>query len=197
MLDETIVVSKVEGGEYTPLPDDVYTVELVDISAEQKPTYDTRSKPENEQVMETVFNFLFGVLDAGEDIRGRRLIQSFVPSYLYIGSKGKNKLYDIIEALQGQSVSPEQEAMGISGKELNMLVGKQCRVGTSTQEKGEKKYTNIDKWLPAREQKPALTTDERSKLSFPEKKEEKVDYGNIPNTNVPYPTGEETAPHPF
>jgi hypothetical protein len=171
MLDETIVVTKVEAENYTPLPDDVYTVELVDIVSEQRPTYDTRSLPKEQQEMETVFNFLFGVLDSGEDVRGRRLIQSFVPSYLYISNKGKNKLYQIVEALQGDTVSPDQEAFGISGKELNMLVGKQCRVGTKTEAKGDKSYTNIDKWLVSREPKTALTADEKSKLAFPKKEE--------------------------
>lgn len=172
MLAETIVVSKVEAENYTPLPDDVYTVELVDIVAEERPTYDTRNEAKENQKMETVFNFLFGVLDTGEDVRGRRLIQSFVPSYLYISGKGKNKLYQIVEALQGDTISPEQEAMGISGKELNMLVGKQCRVGTKTETKGEKSYTNIDKWLVSREPKIALTNDEKAKLEFPKKTSE-------------------------
>lgn len=174
MLEETIVAVKKESEDYTPLPDDVYTVELVDIVAEQRPTYDTRNNPKEEQVMEVVFNFLFGVLDAGDDIRGRRVLQSFVPSYLYVSGKGKNKLYQIVEALQGQTVSPEQEAYGISGKELNALIGKQCRVGTKTETKGEKSYTNIDKWIVAREFKTPLTPDEKGKLEFPKKKDEET-----------------------
>lgn len=171
MLDETILVSKKEAENYAPLPDDIYTVQLVDIMSETRPTYDTRNSPKEEQEIETVFNFLFGVLEAGDDIRGRRIIQSFVPTYLYIGNKGKNKLYQIVEALQGSSISQEQEAFGISGKELNELVGKQCRVGTKAEVKGDKTYTNIDKWLVARESKTALTTEEKANLDFPKKEE--------------------------
>lgn len=171
MLNENIVVEKQEATEYSPIPEDIYTVELLDINARVEETYDSKTKRKSDDTlkpeMETVFDFQFVLLegkDGDKDLRGRSLFQNFVPSYLYISTKkGKNKLYQIIEALQAQSVSPEQEAMGISGKELNALIGRQCRVGTTNKVSGDKTYSNIDKFLPVKDTYPALTAGEKEK----------------------------------
>ena len=190
MLDPNITVEKREGGEYEPIPDDVYTVQLIDINSEKRPTYDTRNKPDGEKEYELVFNFLFGLLDGmddtGKELRGRRLIQNFVPSYLYVSGKGKNKLYQIVEALQRQTVSPEQEAHGITGSDLNNLIGEQCRVGTKTEEKGEKKYTNIDKWMMVREEKTPFTADEKIKIGWPQKKDDAQEENTVTPEDIPF-----------
>lgn len=169
MLDENMHVEKKEVIEYKPLPPDVYTVELLDITAKENETYDSKqARKEGSQIqpiLETVFDFQFVLLegtDADEELRGRSVFQNFVPSVFYISAKnGKNKLYQIIEALQKAPLSPEQEAYGVSGKDINALIGKQCRVGTVVNVKGEKSYTNIDKFLPSKETFVGLTTEEK------------------------------------
>jgi hypothetical protein len=165
MLDETIHVEKKEASDYKPLPDDMYQVELLDVVSEMRPTYDTRLKPDNEKEYEAVFNFQFTVLEDGEfdgkPLRGRNIWYNFVPSYLYIGKNGKNALYQIVEAFQGQSLSPEQEAMGITGKYINDLIGKQCRVVTKQKTKGEKTFMNIESLLPAKTLLAALDAKEK------------------------------------
>lgn len=165
MVDENLAVPKKEANEYNPLPDDMYQVELLDIASEERPTYDTRLKPDAEKEFETVFNFQFTVLEDGEfdgkPLRGRNIWQNFVPSYLYIGRKGKNTLYQIIEALTGQIVTPEQEAFGITGKDLNALVGLQCRVVTKKKTKNDKTFSNVESFLPAKAQMSGLSGEEK------------------------------------
>jgi hypothetical protein len=208
MLDETFTVTKKEATEYTPIPEDIYTVELLDIISKTEETYDSKEARKKdvhlEPEMETVFDFQFVLLegkDGDKDLRGRNLFQNYVPTYLYVSSKkGKNKLYQIIEALQGQTVSPEQEAFGISGKELNLLIGKQCRVGTTNKTSGDKVYSNIDKFLVVKDKYPALTAEERDKSRIKPKDEEEERPSNITGTNIPYPNGSETGadmPSPF
>jgi hypothetical protein len=181
MLDENIVVEKQEATEYTPVPEDIYTVELLDINARVEETYDSKTKRKGDETlpkeMETVFDCQFVLLegkDGDKDLRGRNLFQNFVPSYLYISTKkGKNKLYQIVEALQGQTLSPEQEAYGITGKDLNALIGKQCRIGTTNKQSGDKVYSNIDKFLVVKDTYPSLTEEEKEKARIKPKTDEK------------------------
>jgi hypothetical protein len=168
MLDPNINVEKKEAANYKPLPDDMYQVEFFDVTAEKRPTYDTRNLADDEKIYETVFNFQFVVLEEtvveGDSIRGRYVYENFVPSFLYIGKNGKNTLYNIIEALQGQTISPEQEAFGISGKDINNLIGKQCRVVTKQKTKGDKTFMNIDSYLPAKINLTPLSADEKQAM---------------------------------
>jgi len=187
MLNNDFVAEKKETQSFPPLPEDMYTVELVDVASEKRPTYDTRLKPDNEKEYETVLNFQFGLLDGSEDgnsLRGRSVWANFVPSYLYISRKnGKNNLYKIVEALQGFAVSPQQEAEGISGTYLNSFVGKQCRVVTENKIDGDKVFTNINKFLPAKEQLVALTAEEKTAIR---PKKDKEDKEEIPEIEYPH-----------
>ena len=190
MLDNNLKVEKKETVEFQPLPEDMYTVELLDITSEERSTYDTRNKPEAEQEKETVMNFQFVLLegkDGDKDLRGRNIFQNFVPTFLYISNKnGKNKLYQIVEALQGQTISPEQEAYGITGEFLNSLVGKQCRVTTINKTSGEKTYSNIDRYLAVKETYPALTEEEKENAKVKPKEDEKTDTPQITEDDVPF-----------
>lgn len=169
MLDNNLVAEKKESVEYEPLPDDMYQVELLDVNAKVEESYNSKkaraTDPTLEPVMETVFDFQFTLLDGeenGKSLRGRNLWQNFVPSFLYISTKnGKNKLYQIIEAFQGSPLTDKQEAEGISGSEINALIGKQCRVVTKNKAKGDKIYTNIDSFLSAKTKLEPLTAEEK------------------------------------
>lgn len=182
MLDETIVVEKKESTTFAPLPNDMYQVELLDITSKEHETFDSKKARANDAsltpIMETVFDFQFTVLETtevdGKSIRGRNIFENFVPSYLYIGKNGKNTLYQIVEALQGQTISPEQEAMGITGKELNMLIGKQCRVITVQKTKGDKTYMNIDNYLTIKAPLTPLTEEEKKEAFIKPKVEEEA-----------------------
>ena len=168
MVDPNMTLPKEEAKEYKPFPEDVYAVELLDVNAKESETYDSKEarktnvhlEPEMEMKLDFQFVLLEGEQD-GESLRGRNIFQNFVPSYLYISAKGKNKLFQITEALQGESLSPKQEAEGITGADLNAFIGKQCRVGTVNNTKGDKTYSNIDKFLPAKGEFAPLTTQEK------------------------------------
>lgn len=171
-LDENILIKKEEAKVYPPIPKDIYQAELLDITSEKRPTYDTRNKPDDEQVIETVLSFQFTILkgrdesqekEENKDLRGRNIWANFVPASLYIGKKGKNKLYKIVEALLGRDLTLEEDATGITGKMLNELIGKQCRLSVEPQTKGEKTYDVIADLLKANETLTPLTEEEKDK----------------------------------
>jgi len=173
MLDNNMELPREESKEYKPLPEDVYAVELLDVNAKEVETYDSKQDRKKDEMLapkyETVLDFQFVLLegkDGDEDLRGRNIFMNFVPSYLYISAKGKNKLYQIVEALQGSSLSQEQEAYGITGKDLNSFIGKQCRVGTVNKVNGDKTYSNIDKFLVAKGDFAPLTVEEKDKAKI-------------------------------
>ena len=213
MLNPNMSLPKEKAKEYKPLPEDVYTVELLDVNAKEVETYDSKEARKTNfdlaPVMETVLDFQFVLLegrDGETDLRGRNIFQNFVPSYLYVSSKGKNKLYQITEALQGQTLSPKQEAEGITGADLNAFIGKQCRVGTVNKKTGDKVYSNIDKFLPAKGDFTPLSAKEKEdarikpKDGDAEATAEAQFNGTVAGTEVPYPTGVETdagMPNPF
>jgi hypothetical protein len=156
----------------------VYAVELLDVNSKEVETYDSKKARLLDlnlaPIMETVLDFQFVLLegrDGETDLRGRNIFQNFVPSYLYISAKGKNKLFQITEALQGESLSQKQEAEGITGAEINAFIGKQCRVGTVNNTKGDKTYSNIDKFLFAKGEYDSLTVAEKEQATIKPKQE--------------------------
>lgn len=176
MLDESVTIEKREARVYDPIPPNMYQVELVDISSEERPVY---QKPEEK---ETVLSFQFAILSGkdkeGNDLRTRRVWENFVPTYLYISPKnGKNKLYRVTEALLGHELSPEEEAY-IDSKFLNDLIGKQCRIVTKNKPGKEagKVFSVIESYLYSEKDGKALTDEEKSPKD--EKKNEE-----IPETN--------------
>lgn len=151
MINEDIQVEVKKSAEYPPLPEKVYQVELLDINLEERPTYDTRNKPEAERVFEKVLNFQFTLLNGKDkekkDLRGRNVWENFVPTFLYISKKnGKNKLYQITEALLGEELSPEHIAM-MDTNYLNAFIGRQCQVVIKNVKKDDRVYDKIESYV--------------------------------------------------
>lgn len=164
---------KKETKVYPPLPKDIYPVELLDITSEEKPTFDTKGKSVDEQIMEIVLKFQFTVLegqDKEENLRGRNVWDGFVPTYLYEGKKGKNKLYKIVEALVGHELLPEEEAK-CDSEFINSLIGKQCRVMIEHNKKDDKIYDNIANYLPANSEEAPLTAEEKENATLKKKED--------------------------
>lgn len=154
-LDNTFKAEKRETVNYEPLPKGIYQLELIDIEEVEKLKYQSESE------YEKVLQFTFGVVNEGE-FRARRHWENFVPTTLYISSKnGKNKLYQIVEALQKDDIGQKQEAEGLDGKFLNTLIGGQVQVATGIKVKGEKSYQIVESWLPAQTSMKALEEDEK------------------------------------
>jgi len=167
MLDEKITLEVKEKAEYPPIPKDIYQVELLDITSQQKPTYDTRKETEDKQIMETILSFQFTLLDGmdGEtELRGRNIWDNFVPTYFYEGKKGKNKLLKIAEAFYGSELSPEQLAT-MGTKELNGFIGSQIRVSIEPKTSGDRTFDNIADYLKSITAKVSLTKEEIDKAS--------------------------------
>lgn len=190
MLEANIKVEKKEAQVYPPLPSDIYQVELLDIGTQQKPTYKTKTLPDDEKVYETVFKFQFTILDHRE-LRGRNVWANFVPSFLFIGKNGKNDLYKILEAMLGHEMSPEEEA-NLDSTFLNSLIGKQCRIFIETVHKGDKSFDKASKFLPAMNQLSPLTEAEKEKARVKnEKKDERKmveegEEGYVNPDNIPF-----------
>lgn len=153
---------------YPPLPEDIYQVELLDITEETVPD---KQFPGN---MQEVLTFQFVVLDAGE-YRGRSLFRRFVPTYLWRKNNEKNALYQITKALICRDMT-DDEISNFGTDQINMLVGYQLRVGTiqkaGTGKNAAEIYTNIDKFLPKKEMVERLTADEREKARVKKDRDE-------------------------
>ena len=67
MLETTFNAPKVEATDYTPLPDDMYQVELLDIESKMSESFDSKkaraTNPALAPVMEPILSFTFTVLD--------------------------------------------------------------------------------------------------------------------------------------
>ena len=174
MLTEDITIEKKEKAEYPPLPKDIYQAQILDVTAVKKPSYDTRNKPEAEQIMEVVLNFQFTLLegkDGDNELRGRNVWANFVPTYLYIGKNGKNKLYRITEAVLGAELTLEEEAK-MDKNYINGLIGKQVRISVEPSTKGDNTYDNITDWLKINNEMTPLTDEEKESAEVKNKDDE-------------------------
>lgn len=171
MIDNNFQVNKEERKVYPPLPKNIYQAELLDVSlVDSKGKF---SKPGDKN-----FNFQWVVLsgmDKGESLRGRSIFDNFIPTSLYIGKKGKNKLFLIIEAFLGRELTAEEEAKGLSGFYINSLIGKQVKIFNDHKisSDGENTYNNITSYIPIEANLTPLTAEEKENCRV--KKEQKPD----------------------
>ena len=164
MITQDINLTMKEAKEAVMLPAGSWTFELLDIAPEERPTYDTRTLPKEDQVMETVLNFDFAVLNYDENDaqwRGYTRMVGFVPTYFYQGAKGKNKLWKICEALTGEDIV---SAEGKGTEYLNSLIGKQLEGFVEHNTKGEKTYANIVGFTKVRSTLKTLTDEEKAEI---------------------------------
>lgn len=171
MINQKFKIEEKKSKQYDPIPEGTYQVELIDIEAEEKPTYNDPSKKELK------LDFEFAILNEekdqkGNELRGRRVWRNFVPTYLYIGKKGKNILFQIVESLVGQELTREQIAR-LDSEALNKLIGFQCQVFVENVKKDDKIFSNILKFMPGKKGFSELTENEKSKKE--ETDEQEVD----------------------
>lgn len=185
MLPQGIKVGMKESSGFDPIPADVYSVELLDVSSVVHPTYDTRNSPPESQEMETIFNFQFVLLEgqAGEkNLRGLSTWANFVPSYFYISKKnGKNRLFKIIEALIGHDVGMQEYSQmeNDASSFLNALIGKQCRVVIEHVQKGDKTYANPISFMKTSSLLQPLNPEEKEKAKIKKNKEERIEENKL------------------
>ena len=169
-------IPKEEKKFYPPLPEGIHQCELLDVSVEERPTFDTRNKPDNEKIMENTLKFQFTLLsgkDANGDLRGRNIWVNYVQAMLYIGKNGKNKLYQIVEALIGRELTREEEA-NFQAEYLNSYIGMQCVIGLKHKKSGENIYDNAEGFYKINTSLPSLTAEEKEKARV-KKDEEKAE----------------------
>lgn len=177
-IQTKLQIQKEEVKSYPPLPEDVYQVELLDVSDKEVETYDSKMNNAGVKAYETVLTFQYTLLEGeekGELLRGRNVWDNFVPASLYIGKNGKNKLYKIVEALLGRELTPEEEAVGIDSDFLNDLIGKQMRIGTKNKEgKQGKVFTNAESYYVAKAKLEGLSEEERDNATVKNKKDDET-----------------------
>ena len=160
MLENNLTIPKEEAKVYPPLPKNVYQVELLDITLKDATGKFAKEGDKN-------FNFQFTLLsglDGENDLRGRSVWASFVPTALYFGGKGKNELYQIVEAYLGRDLTQEEEANGLTGEFLNSFIGKQIKVFIDhkpSKNDPSKIYNNITSYMPSEVPLNSLTAEEK------------------------------------
>jgi hypothetical protein len=184
MLEEKIIIKKEESKEYPPVPEDIYQVELLDITSKWANKYKSEEK---EKQFSFQFTILAGKDKDGQNLRGRNIWKNFVKTYLYEGPKGKNSLWQIIEAIIGHDLTREEEAK-LDSDFLNSLIGKQCRVLIKNKTTEKATYSNIENFLKANDKLEPLNEEEKEVArvkvkdaeSVREEHEDSVDIADIP-----------------
>lgn len=167
MIPNDFQIPKEEKKEYLPLPKNIYQVEITDISL-----VDATGKFKQEGEKNFCFQFtLLAGKDKDTDLRGRNLWNNFVKTTLFIGKKGKNNLWQIIEAVKGRELTREEEAMGLTGADINALIGKQVKVFCDQKMSGEKMFNNITSYIHPESLLTPLTAEEKENAKVKKTKE--------------------------
>ena len=194
MLDNNFVASQMEATKYPVIPEDIYPVELLEITAKEELVKDPKRGDRMETKLSFQYVLLNGTDENGEPLRGRSVWANFVPSYLYVSQvKGKNKLYKVVESLLGRQLTQEEIMTGLNGTFLNGLIGKQCRVGIKHTIKGEKTYANPDVWYKSDTPLNALTEEEKQNATVKKKEgvtsvttKEDVQFEEVDPDKIPF-----------
>jgi len=159
MLDPGFKVSKQENATFAPLPESIYQAELLDITTIVSDNKFKRN--EKDPATRTTFKFQFTVLDP--EHRGRNIWDSWIPTTLFISKKkGKNALYQVLEAFLGHDLSPIEEN-SIDSNFLNNLVGRQIRLFVVPDPKKPTEYNIINRYMKATIGLPPLTDEEKER----------------------------------
>ena len=193
MIDDNFQILKEEAKIYPPLPKNVYQVELLDITL--KDAKGQYAKPGDKN-----FSFQF-VLLAGEEankdesgneviesLRGRSVWDNFVDTTLFIGKKGKNSLYQIVETYLERELTREEEAKGLTGAFLKSFIGKQIKVfidQVPSKKDSNIIYNNITSYIKADSQLTPLTEEEKENSKVKNKEEDTVAEPTAPTSGEP------------
>lgn len=172
MIDNEMTIPKEDKKDYPILPKNIYQVECLDISLKDATGQYAKAGDKN-----FAFQFtLLGGNDKGESLRGRNIWDNFVKTSLFIGKKGKNNLWQIIEAFIGRELTREEESMGVKGSLINSFIGKQIRIfiDQKVSEKDSKTYNVITSYMPIEATLPSLTEKERDDATVKVKTENAV-----------------------
>ena len=140
--------TKQPGSDYPDIPEGHYTLEVYDITEVEQATYDTRNKPEDEQLMETQLKCEFAILDdvkidEENTTRGRRIWRYVTPYITYPkqNKKGSN-LYWLLRGVYGSEAVSKGRLLG---DDINDLIGMQFVALIRSQEGSNgKKYPTFD-----------------------------------------------------
>ena len=127
-----IIISVGEGGNYDPLPEDVFEVMIEDIKAEKKPN------PYHDNKEELSLNVVFNIMEG--DHTGRKLFRRMSP---HISIQRPSNLYKLVSAIEGKTL----DGAFFEDFKLKTLLGKFLRVTVKNVTKGENTYSNIDSFL--------------------------------------------------
>ena len=170
MIENNFKIEKKEASEIKPIPEGMYQAKIKDINSEERPTYDTKTLPKEEHVMENVFSVEYELLngeEAGKSLVGHSLYKNFVPGYFYISRKnGKNALYQVVESALARELSPEEEVTFEASK-MNELIGKEVIIGVKNTTKDGTTYSNIEQLYKAQSQPQVDVAKELEQSDIP------------------------------
>ncbi len=147
---QNITLEKKETKVYPALPEDIYQVELIDIS-------EVEGKKYKSEELEKKLKFEFAVVEDGE-FYGYRVWKRLPLTAPNNDEQYENNLHKIVKAIKGRSLTFD-ECVTFGTDELNELFNKQLRVTTKNTEKDGKIFTNIEAYLPVKSNLPAFSQD--------------------------------------
>ena len=158
-------------GDFENIPEDIYHCVIEDVNLEERQVYQS-------QDVEEVLNFKFTILEEG-DFLGQKVWKKIRP-ILNAGWDGgsPSDLYELWKSAMKVLPNIQQLEMGLSGDEINSLIGEQLRVTVKikTSAKG-KEYNKIEGFMSAKSKLPApkLKSKEAGEIKKLEAKKEVED----------------------
>ena len=153
MLQNNFKTPISQKGDFENLPEDIYHVVIEDVNLEERQVYQS-------QDVEEVLNFKFTILEEGPYL-GQKVWKKIRP-ILNAGWDGgsPSDLYELWKSAMKVLPNQQQLENGLSGDEINGLIGEQLRVTVKIKTSGKgKEYNKIEGFMVA-----------KSKLSAPKLK---------------------------
>lgn len=163
------------------IPEDLYQCVIEDITPVTTKKW---GKPDEE---EEKLNFKLLILDDGE-FKGQRLFKRVKP-VVYDGAETNRPsyLYQIFKAAMKAEPTEKQIHEGLSGNELNALIGKQIRVSVklSAPDAKGKVYSNVDGILAAKTEMEAPKLHTKSPADVQSRGPVNTPAGQINDEDIP------------
>ncbi len=179
-----------EKKEWPVIPEDVYQVEITDLTAEEK-----EWKGEKKEV----FKFEFTFIEPGE-YYGRKMWKAGSRVSPLPSSNNKAPLTWKVASAVAKHPLTEEEGKAYTIADMNALIGKQLRISVMvTPPKEGKQYNNVDSFLMAKVQLPPFDESKVKKeepakplspaavveQAFPHDDED-VEFGSVDGEDVPF-----------
>lgn len=151
MIANTVSIKKNEGGDFEPVPADLYQVQITDVEEREGTKFNSTEK---------VLQYMFKSVVVEGEQKGKGIVFFAMPSWFDGGKKSKpSKLFNLFKTVYAfyQKDVDVKNIEEVTGDMINALVGKQIRVTVELTEANRNKVTGF---MPIKKEIPYQETNE-------------------------------------